>query len=262
VTLLAPLLMLAATQTSASNAVVWHWDRDDAGCALMQNIDDQTILEIARTPGNEETSLAIRPPKPTISPERTFHGASMSFRPTGDASADVTVYETAGGRHYIYGRSTAQGFMGKFSGATEIDFNHEKTGPMRITIGAAEAAAAALRTCEDAKMRDWGIDPTAWRALPVKPLPKTEPRSWLTWLDYPDREKIYKNDINVVARLDLAADGSVQACTVVNQPPAEFIAASCKALKRSAKLQPARDASGNGIAAPYVVELRFGAFLL
>lgn len=173
----------------------------------MQNIDSQTIFEIARTPGNDETSVGVRPARPGVSPEQTFHGGSMGFRPTGEVTAEVTVYETAGGRHYVYGRSKEPGFMGKFAGATEVDFDHEKTGQIGITILAPEAAATALRMCEDAKMSDWGIDPAAWRALPAKPLPKTEPGTWVTWLDYPDREIIYKNDINVVARSTLLPMG-------------------------------------------------------
>jgi hypothetical protein len=80
----------------------------------------------------------------------------------------------------------------------------------------------------------------------------------MDWLDYPEREKIYKNDIDVVARLDLSADGSVQGCTVVNKPPAEFVTATCKALKRNARLKAARDASGAGVPAPYVITVSFG----
>jgi hypothetical protein len=261
--ILAPLLALTtAIQASTTDAAVWHWDRDNSGCALQQNIDDRKVLEISRTPGNAETSLIIKGSKPISYAAKILHGGTIFFQPTGPVDAEGTVVEGADGRREIYAGSRDPTFMGKFSGATELGFIHEKIGETKVPIRAAEAAVTAIRACEDTKMREWGINPVAWRALPVKPVPKTKTSTWLSWLDYPDRKKIYKNDISVVARLDLGADGTVLGCTVVNQPPSEFIGPACKALKTSAKLQPARDVSGNGTPAPYVIEIRFGAFLL
>lgn len=256
------LPLVAATQASKSDGIVWRWDRDDPGCGLIQNIDDRTVLEIQRTPGNDQTELIIRSSKPIITVETSLQGGRIAFRPTGSAEAVSTVLQGADGRRAIYVVSHDPAFMAKFAGSTEADFTNDKIGETKAPIQAAEAAAGGLRSCEDTKMRDWGIDPAAWRALPSKPRPKTPPETWIGWSDYPDREKIYKNDIDVVVRLDLGADGSVQGCKVVNQPPAEFVGATCKALKQSARLQPARDLSGNGTPAPYVLRVRFGAFLL
>lgn len=260
----APLLPLiaAASQASASNGVVWHWDRDTSGCGLIQNVDEGTVLEISRTPGDGATALVIKSSKPIITVETTLHGGTLSFQPGGAVEGDATVLQGSDGRRAIYVMTRDPTFDAKFAGSTEVDFANEKIGDAKASIRAAEAATAGLRACEDNKMKSWGIDPVAWRALRVKPRPKTPPGTWIDWSDYPDREKIYKNDIDVVARLDLAADGSVQRCQVVNQPPAEFIGATCKALKQSARLFPARDASGNPTPAAYVVDVRFGAFLL
>lgn len=255
-------LLAAATQANKSDGVVWHWDRDDPGCGLIQNVDDGTVLEVHRTPGNDQTALVIRSSKPIITVETTLQGGRIAFQPTGPIAADTTVLQGADGRRAIYAISRDPTFLAKFAGSTEADFTNDKVGETKAPIMAAEAAAGGLRTCEDNKMKDWGIDPVAWRALPSKPRPKTSPDTWISWSDYPDREKIYKNDIDVVVRLDLGADGSVQGCKVVNQPPAEFIGATCKALKQSARLEPARDISGSGTPAPYVVHVRFGAFLL
>jgi protein TonB len=111
-------------------------------------------------------------------------------------------------------------------------------------------------------MKEWGMDPVAWRALSVKPTPATPAEKWFSWLDYPDREKIYKNDIEVVARLDVGADGSALKCTVVNRPPKEFIPAACSTLMRNAKFNPARDAQGQPTPAPYIYQVVFAAYYL
>lgn len=260
---LVPLLSLiaAASQASASNGVVWHWDRDTSGCGLIQNVDDGTVLEISRTPGDGATALVIKSSKPIITVETTLHGGRLSFEPGGAIDGDATVLQGADGRRTIYVTTRDPTFDAKFASSTEVDFANDKIGDVKASIRAAEAAIAGLRVCEDTKMKSWGIDPVAWRALRLKPRPKTSPGTWIDWSDYPDREKIYRNDIDVVARLDLAADGSVQRCTVVNQPPAEFVGATCKALKQSARLFPAQDASGNASPSAYVVEVRFGAFV-
>jgi hypothetical protein len=258
-----PLLALIGmvSEARAGDGVVWSWDRDDPACVLRQDIDGR-VLKIGRTPGNDQTSLIIEGSMPITYARKTFQGGSIGFQPTGSVEAEPTVIEGADRRRAIYALSRDPNFMAKFSGASEVVFRHEKAGETKALIRAAGAAANALRACEDRKMREWGIDPVGWRALSVKPKPKTPVDKWLSWLDYPDREIAYKDDIFVVARLDLGADGSVQGCTVVNGPPKEFIDASCKALRRNAKLQPARDAAGVGVPSLYVIEVRFGAYLL
>jgi Gram-negative bacterial TonB protein C-terminal len=256
-------LVAATIQPSAGDGIVWHWDRESAGCALRQDVGDRdTVLEISRTPGNDQTSLVIKGSKPIRATQKTFQGGTINFQPTGQADSELIAVEGYDGRREIHAMSYDPDFLNRFSGATEVEFAHQRIGQTRVPIRNAKAAADALRICEDTKMREWGIDPVAWRALRIKPTPETSPRGWLSWLDYPDREKIYKNDITVVARLDLGADGSVQNCTVVNKPPSEFIGAACKALRQNAKLKPARDAVGNGTAASYVIQVTFGAFPL
>jgi len=256
-------LLAASTQASTSDGVVWHWDPDSAGCDLQQDVgDDRTVVAISRTPGNDQTVLKIKGSKPIRSAQREFQGGTIAFEPAGSTESEITVVEGYDGRREISAVSYDPDFMTKFGQSTEVDFTHQKVGQIKVAITAPKAAIDAIRICEDAKMREWGVDPVAWRSLAVKPKPLTPPDKWFSYLDYPDREKIYKNDITVVARLDLSADGSVQKCTVVNGPPAEFIPAVCNPLRRNAKLQPARDVSGKGTPAPYVVQVTFGAFLL
>ena len=260
--LLAPLLLAAGVQANPTHGVAWHWDREWPGCGLIQDVDDRTVFEIERTPGNDQTGIEIKPPKPILSVQRTSHGGILSFRPGGAAIAEITVYEGYDGRRHIKALARSPDVLDKFGNSTGLDFAHEKAGELRIPILAAGAAVQALRVCEDGKMREWGVDAVAWHALAVKPKPVTPQEKWFSYLDYPDRENIYKDDITVVARIDLGADGSIQNCTVVNNPPAEFVAPVCKGLKRAAKLEPARDAAGQGTPAPYVVMVTFGAFPL
>lgn len=258
---LLPLMALVA-QTSAPNGPVWRWDREFTGCGLVQNIDDRTLLEIERTPGSDDTRFGIKPTKPITASRKVRQGGSLAFQPAGAIGAEATIADAYDGRREIDALSRDPDALDKFGASSELEFKHQETGVLRLPIREAKSAVEALRICEDGKMRDWGIDPLSWRALAVKPKPQTPPESWFSYLDYPDREKIYKNDITVAARLDLGADGLIQKCIAVNDPPKEFAGAVCDALRRKAKLQPARDAAGNGVPAPYVMFVTFGAFPL
>jgi Gram-negative bacterial TonB protein C-terminal len=256
-------MLASAAPAAASGAPVWLWKRDYAGCALRQESGPNgRLFQITRTPGTEGTGFFIGAAKPITSVAKTRREGSVTFVPDVGIVTDVTVIEGHDGRREIYAHSTDPEAPAKFARAREITFSHPKIAAIRFALREPAAAAQALRACEDSKMREWGIDPAFWRALAAKPMPKDQKKPWLNWLDYPDRKVAYKNDINVVARLDLNADGSIKNCVVVNKPPEEFVAATCQGLRINAKLTPARDASGKAVEAPYIVLVRFGAFLL
>jgi hypothetical protein len=257
---LASLLAVAAPPESQSQ-IVWKWNSDGVGCVLRQDLGHGRFLDVGGVPGSQtgirivDTAARIRSPKSLSSVE-------VTFSPGGTTKADGML----GPNEKPIGRSIVIWFgpedLTRLSGASALTLAHAEFGTLQARFQSPAAAVQALRGCEDRKMTEWGIDPVAWRALTVKPAPKTPPVKWFSWLDYPDRKKIYKNDIDVIARLDVAGDGSVLECTVVNRPPVEFIPAACNALKRNARFHPARDARGQSIPAPFIFTVRFAALHL
>lgn len=258
---LASLLAFAATPESQSQ-IVWKWDPDDVGCALRQTLGDGRFLEVGGRPGSNQAGIRIVDTAARSRSSKPLSSVEVTFSPGGTIKTDGVI----GPNQKPIGRSITIWLgaedMARFSGASALTLSHAEFGTLQTPVQSAAAAVQALRACEDRKMIAWGIDPVAWRALTVKPVPQTPVVKWFSWLDYPDREKIYKNDIDVVARLDVTADGSVLKCTVVNRPPGEFIPAACDALMRNAKFYPARDAQGQPTPAPYIFQVRFAAYPL
>jgi TonB family protein len=256
---LAGLLAVVSPQESQSQ-VVWKWEPDNSRCVLRQDVGSKRLLEIVASPGSEGAVIGIVEPVAGVKAWKALNGAKLSFEPGETITADSYVgpnKEPSGRRIDIQLHGND---LPGFSDATALAFSHPEFGALRVPVRSPGAAITALHACEDGKLRQWGVDPVTWRALPVKPKPATPPQSWITWYDYPDREKVYKNDITVVVRLDLGADGSIQACTVVNRPPAEFIDAACRTLKKNAKFKPAQDASGKATPAPFIMRVVYPAF--
>jgi TonB family protein len=106
-------------------------------------------------------------------------------------------------------------------------------------------------------MREWGIDPRAWRNLQSRPLPTEHVKERFHELDYPADALAANVEADAVIRLDVAPDGSVTNCGMVNAGvPKSFEVASCNVLK-SAKFKPATDARGKPVSAPIVYDVRF-----
>ena len=63
---------------------------------------------------------------------------------------------------------------------------------------------------------------------------------------------------DIIAKLDVAEDGSVRDCHWLGpQKFPQFGQAICKGLKERAHFLPARDATGQAVAAPYVTVAAF-----
>ena len=75
---------------------------------------------------------------------------------------------------------------------------------------------------------------------------------------YPDIALSRNIERNVIAKLEISADGMVSSCNAPgNFAYPQFVDAVCNVLKKGARFEPARDSSGQAVAAPYVVIVRF-----
>lgn len=255
-------LALAAQSAPAQSQIVWKWVPNPNSCLLRQEAGNGRFLDVGGRPGFKDLGVSVIDTNARIRSPKTLNSVQLSFSAGESSSVKALLWASRDPIGRSFGIMLDRGARAKFLNASAMTLAHDDVGTVKVPIRSPAAALEAVQTCEDRKMTEWGIDPAAWRELSATPEPATPVEKWFSWLDYPDRAKIYKNDISVVARLDVAADGSVLKCTVVNRPPSEFVPAACNALMKNSKFHPARDAQGRPAPAPYIFEVSFAAFHL
>lgn len=100
------------------------------------------------------------------------------------------------------------------------------------------------------------VSPPAPPAPPkiAKPLKaRTPPGSWVTDDDYPAAASRAGDEGTVAFRLDVDGTGKVTNCTITSSSGSSLLdSTACNLLKRRARFDPAQDAAGNKISAPYM----------
>ncbi len=87
-------------------------------------------------------------------------------------------------------------------------------------------------------------------AAPAKP--KNNPGSWATTNDYPTRALSQEREGTTTFRVTVGADGKVADCSVTGSSGhGDLDAATCSNVKRRARFEPAKDASGNPTTGSY-----------
>lgn len=253
------LLMTASAQPASSPQVDWRWERDTPTCTLRQTVSaDGTTVSVSRTAGNDQTSISVGGEQPSYEPPDTFRGAKIIFDPDGQAS-DAIVYVTKrkGGRD-VFAISEDTNFLTKFGQSSGIEFTQAKLESIETPVRSAAAAVSAIRSCEEAKMREWGIDPVAWRALKARPLPVQPWTDWLSGDDYPASAVLKGVEGFVIPKMLVGADGSVLSCESIrrNRSPT-YRDKICEKLKKRARFRPALDANGNPVSAPFIFVIKF-----
>lgn len=254
--------LVLAVQSSANSQPVWTWDSETQVCALREQLSpDGDYFEIARTPGNGQTSVSLIERVKRGDRNGEFPDGRIAFDSGGTTSADITVRVGVIRRRdvrEIVATTYDQSILAKFASAKTIELSQQKLGTVRTPIRSSASAIHALQECEDRKMREWDIDPVQWRQLKAPPIPTEHWSKWLSGLDYPREALSFAVEGSVIARLSVAADGTVSACKVMN--PAKykgFENSACYALKERARFHPALDTSGNPVASFYVVDIEF-----
>jgi len=254
------LAFVAITQDEASKTNLdWTWDRDSPLCTLVQEVrGDGAKLVISRTPGNSGTSVSVYTRGKSLSGS-FVKDINVILEPGGQTAADGYVGFDPGNpaRKVVSVALEDQTFLDRLSQASALTFDGKKVGRRRVAIRHAAAAAQALRRCEDAKMRSWGIDPGAWRFLRSRPVPSKQ-ANVLTPADYPTDQMRDGLSGKVVVRLSVGADGAVKDCvSVLPRSSPSFASAVCNAYTKRAKFTPAQDSTGRPVEAEYVISVNF-----
>jgi protein TonB len=87
---------------------------------------------------------------------------------------------------------------------------------------------------------------------PKPPMPKNDPRKWVTTDDYPARDLREGNEGTSAFRVTVGTNGRVSACEIVKSSGHPGLdAATCKAVKARARFAPATDENGEPVAGTY-----------
>jgi TonB family protein len=93
---------------------------------------------------------------------------------------------------------------------------------------------------------------------PYKPRPAGNPGNWVTTNDYPARALMNEDTGTTAFRLEVSARGNVTSCTITQSSAhADLDAATCNALTRRAKFEPAVDYDGQPVASMYSSRVRW-----
>jgi len=129
---------------------------------------------------------------------------------------------------------------------------------LRLKLGSLGKPMAALRTCTDDLLANWGIDLAAHRGLTRPAIPVGSPGDWLTSSDYPDEPLMARQPGLVQVRLSVGVDGKPTDCFIQQSTRgAGFATTVCQALMRRGRFEPALGADGKPIASYWRTSVRF-----
>lgn len=254
------LIVASAAQAIAPspNIETWKWDPKLPTCALKQQRPEGARgVTVERTPGGEETQVLV-PLDPSLKfTDGSFLDAVLRTDAGLTFKADIFLGPDPEGRPQLYIDTPDPAFIDNLARTRTLTVSYGKNKTITVPIAVPAKVIASLRECEDASMRDWGIDPVVWRGLSSRPRPVEHVKGRFRDLDYPADALIANVEADAVVRLDVGPNGRVTNCRMINAGVAKaFEIASCRVLK-GAKFAPATDGGGKPIEAPIVYDVRF-----
>ena len=122
----------------------------------------------------------------------------------------------------------------------------------QVSLTGSAAAIGAVQSCLN-ELRGAPNESAGFTALAAKaPVPRNSPSEWITVEDYPSTAERGRREGTVAFRLSVGRDGRTDNCVVTKSSGSEDLdAATCKAMMRRTKFNPALDAGGNPIAGIY-----------
>jgi hypothetical protein len=141
--------------------------------------------------------------------------------------------------------------------ATELALQLSRNREVILETGSLGAAFGKFDECNEASLRDWGVDP-AVEAQIVRPLWAITPSGWLFASDYPSGLAARGAESVVSVRLLVDAAGRVTKCTPLSHfDEAEFNRVSCARITERARFAPAELADGTKVPSHYTRRVVF-----
>jgi hypothetical protein len=251
------LLLVSAAAQAVSSEAAWSWDNDDPGCSLEQHTDDGPLASVSRVPGQDATAVSFNVRTPRF--WKGLYGNATVTLSTGESfPATAQVYSIQNRQYELRADVNGSAFLDALSKSYTVTVADPDFGKFPVRLRKLASAVAALRSCENDRMRDWGIDVASYWALASRPRPIGHLVDLFSSDNYPTAAGMAGVQRNVIAKVEVGADGSVTACNAPNNfPYPQFVDSVCGVLRKSARFEPARDQNGKTVSAPYVVIVSF-----
>jgi TonB family protein len=256
---LALLLPSAAAPQIQSVTGGWEIRRENGGCMAILKADAPAgaLFYLERVPGHDETDINFLDPAWKRSPVKD--PAALSVIIDAETVPSTEGYFTppsARGVRPIDRSSlvvTVQGrsFLPAFAAAHSIAFRDGSREVVRTALPAAAAAVAALEACEREALTKWGVDWVRMSSLRSAPIPHAPLARLLNDGDYPAAARRAGAQGLTIVRLEVDARGRIGRCATASSSGNMILdRTSCELLSRG-RFNPALDAEGRAVAAPY-----------
>nr|WP_166179480.1 hypothetical protein [Altererythrobacter segetis] len=138
-----------------------------------------------------------------------------------------------------------------------LQFIEGVSGDPVIELGPMEEPIRALQACTADLMKHWNIDPQRLRTMSRQATPAKSPSLWLTADDLRGSQLRQYKPAQLNLRLIVDEHGKVAACYTDLDVPDEFGQATCAAIVRRARFEPALDADGKPMRTIWVSSVRY-----
>lgn len=246
---------MAATPVSAQSFPPGQWvvDWGDQRCSLIRQNDGRpaSIFALRTTPGSGLWEVRLLNPD---WPQAVYSDANevrIALGPQGHVlQGDVEVSSTPTGRAIVL-YDLDQSDLPAFYGAQSLRVDRGDEPILDMPLPGMARGMIAVRECVDNVLRDWGVDPAALAAL--RSPPQGDVAASLRGDDYPEQAFRRNHQGTTVIRMAIDAQGRVMDCTTVESSGHEELdAASCGAVTRRFRAQPAIGADGSPTSAPMI----------
>lgn len=253
------LASTARAQQPSAQSPQWIADWGERRCALMRSVpgDPPLTFSLRIIPGNPFPELLLVNPAWRQDPFPGTMPVRLVLLPGGEqvvGQGSVSHLEETGPRVLEVNEIPAD-FSDKLSAASAISIRIGRRELARVPTPQAAAAVHALRECNDALLRAWGVDPAAIAALRNCPRPTMTGR-WFSSEDYPRTALRSATSGLVTFRYSVAADGRVTDCAIVaSSGNSDLDATTCRLFRRRATFLPAIGRDGQPTAATMVMSV-------
>lgn len=229
----------------------WVVDYGDVRCSLVHRVagDQSPLIILSSYLGRDEPEFILMRDGRELLPNLPRR-LQVVLLPGGQvADARLETGRVQGGTITLV-RDLGEGFFDRFAAANRVRLQAGGRVLIDMPMVHAQAAVAAVKSCNDDLLRSWGADPA--RAATLQRRPQQTGGS-INNADYPYSALASRQSGNVVVRLTIGVDGRVSNCTpVVSSHVPILDTRTCALFVERFIYDPALDASSTPVAWPII----------
>jgi len=204
------LSTMVGSGTSLQPEGKWKLDAGATNCVLQHEFSgngEPWSLAFLPQPGATRIDLMLTRPGPQN--RRAGDKASLTIRPSGTVFQGTVQTTVVPGVAMAYHIWIDRSLLAALPDTTDMEIAVDRSPAITLSLPAAAAAVAALRTCEQDLLVSWGVDPSRFR--PFAPFLKdSEPP---TTADFPP--VAVGSSGRVVLLLEIGSTGRVSSCRLI-----------------------------------------------